>query len=212
LFAIPLAYRLRRAIHDPLKTFRLFEIAIATVSIVMPIFLRLADTDATGFRSSISDYVYMPRSYIFGMLLSIAALLFIFNGAVYFRNQGRLSLGRAGKWYNVILGSSLLLVILLPYKQFVVPHYFFAAIFFIGNALVIIVFHKPQYRTISVILGVLTVLTITLHFLINMVSLFAAEWLSLAVIGIHFILEANGTISLTGADARAIRSPVPVAT
>jgi hypothetical protein len=139
----------------------------------------------------------MKRSYIFGMLLSIAAMLFIFNGAVYFKNERYFELSRAGKWYNIILGMSLLAVILLPYKQYVVPHYFFAGTFFVGNALVIGIFHKRKYRIPSLVLSILTLVAIALHFLSHVVSLFAAEWLSLTVIGIHFILEATGVISFT---------------
>jgi hypothetical membrane protein len=199
-----LALRLSRAMHDPLQAFRMFEILLAAVCIVMPLFLRLADTDAVGFRTSISNYVYMPRSYIFGMQLTIPAMLFIFNGAVYFKNQDRLALAPAGKWYNIILGASLLGVVLLPHKEHHYSHYVFAAIFFIGNAIVIGVFHKPRYRIPSLIMSALTILTISLHFLIHTVSLFAAEWLSLAVIGIHFILEARGTISFSAAETAPV--------
>ncbi len=186
---------IKRGMQDPLKTFRLFEVIIAAVCIVLPLFLKLADTGATGFRSSISDYVYMGRSYVFGMLLSIAATLFIFNGAVYFRNEAHLDVSKAGKWYNIILGMSLLAVILLPYKQFGVHHFIFAGLFFIGNAVVIAIFHKKQYTIPSILLALLTLATITLHFYNQAVSIFTAEWLSLTVIGIHLILEATGAIT-----------------
>jgi hypothetical protein len=46
--------------------------------------------DKWGFRLSLSDYVYSSNSYIFGMLYTMAAMLFIFNGAVYFKSQKRL--------------------------------------------------------------------------------------------------------------------------
>jgi hypothetical protein len=185
---------LPRAVHDRLATFRLFEILIALVCIVMPGLLKLTDTGASGFRSCISDYVYMTHSYFFGMLLCIAGMLFIFNGAVYFRNEFSLNLGKAGKWYNIILGLSLLGVIITPYHQYFISHNIFAGIFFLGNAVVIAIFHKTKYRVISLILAVLTVLALALCLLFNTVSLFAAEWISLTVIGIHFILEALGAI------------------
>jgi cell division protein FtsW (lipid II flippase) len=163
---------LPRAVHDRLATFRLFEILIALVCIVMPGLLKLTDTGASGFRSCISDYVYMTHSYFFGMLLCIAGMLFIFHGAVYFRNAFSLT----------------------PYHQYFISHNIFAGIFFLGNAVVIAIFHKTKYRVISLILAVLTVLALALCLLFNTVSLFAAEWISLTVIGIHFILEALGAI------------------
>jgi hypothetical protein len=192
-----LAQKVSRVMHDPLKTFRLFETLIAAVCILIPIGLKVADTDYPGFRPSISDYVYMDRSYVFGMLLTMAALLFIFNGAVYFRNENRFGLGQEGKWYNVILGMSLLAVILLPYKQHCISHYIFAGIFFAGNALVTAIFHKRKYRIISLVLAILTLASIGLHFFGHIISLLAAEWLSLTVIGVHFILEANWVIAFT---------------
>lgn len=190
--AMNIVPKIKRRLKDPLQTFRIFEVAIALVCIVIPALLKIADSDTSGFRSSISDYVSMGRSYVFGMLLSIAALLFIFNGAVYFRNEDQFSLSKAGKWYNIILGLSLLAVILLPYKQYGVPHFIFAGLFFIGNALVIAIFHKKQYAIPSIILAVLTIVTITLHFYNQTVSIFTAEWLSLTVIGVHLIMEATG--------------------
>ena len=182
----------RRDISDPLKTFRLFERLIAIICIAMPVFLLLFDTEKKGlhFRSSISDYVYMPASHIFGMMLCIAAMLFIFNGAVYFKNQSHLKLKRAGKWYNVILGLSLLGVILLPYKENKIPHYFFAVIFFLGNAAVIGFFHKKKDRIPGVALAILTVVFLAIC-VIGLIPVFWGEWLSLTVIGIHFILEAR---------------------
>ena len=183
--------------RDPLQTFRGLETAIAAVSLLIPILLRLADSGAKGFQSSISEYAYMSKSYLFGLLLGAAGMLFLFNGAVYFRNEGKMGLSRAGKWYNVILGLSLIAVVLFPYKDpgFLYLHYFFAGLFFIGNAVVIAIFHWRKYRGVSVFFGIATFVGITLHFTVHVISLLAAEWISLAVIGIHFILESTGVLS-----------------
>jgi hypothetical protein len=184
-------------VSDNLKPFRTFEIIIASVCITIPIFLRIADPCTHGFRCSISDYAYMDRSYIFGMLLCIAAMLFIFNGAVYFYKHQSFEMMTPGKWYNVVLGVSLLMVILLPYKEFKYPHYTFASIFFGFNAFVIGFFHQRKYRVISRILAVATLTSLGLHFAFKKeISLFWGEWLSLIVIGVHFILMADGIISL----------------
>jgi hypothetical protein len=187
--------RIKAELTDPLKTFRLFEISIAVVCIAIPLLLRLADREVTGFRTSISDYVYMKNSYVYGMLLTIAAMLFIFNGAVYFKKQKAFGLNSAGKWYNVILGLSLFGVILLPHKEYVTVHYFFGGVFFLGNAVVIALFHKKQYAAPSLVLAFITVAAMALHFFGGVLSLLVAEWISLTVIGLHFILEATGTIN-----------------
>jgi Protein of unknown function (DUF998) len=189
--------RISRAVNDPLRSFKIFERIITVVCITIPLLLWIGDGWPKKFRSSISDYVYMCRSYIFGMLLAVAAMLFITNGAVYFRNEGmeKLNLRKQGKWYNVALGLSLLGVILFPYKQYQYPHYFFAIIFFVGNALVIGLFHQKEYRKLSVTLAFLTIGSLLPVFL-GWFSLFWGEWLSLAVIGIHFYLESLGRLDL----------------
>jgi hypothetical protein len=67
------------------------ERGIALVLIFTPLILALADPDSeTFFRESISNYVYMEKSYWYGSLLALAGGLFIFNGAKHmqgFRQQ-----------------------------------------------------------------------------------------------------------------------------
>ena len=67
-----LGKKINSHLTDGLKTFKLFQRIIAVMCIGIPFFLWL-DEGAGEFRSSISDYVYMPHSYFFGMLLAIAA-------------------------------------------------------------------------------------------------------------------------------------------
>ena len=147
-----IAQQIRKALTNELKTFKVFERTIALVCITIPAILWLTDKGHTGFRSSISNYVYMDRSYIFGMLLCIAGMLFIFNGAVYFRNDNKFKINKHGKWYNVILGVSLLGVILFPHLEYTTPHYVFAGIFFLGSAVFIGIFHQKKDRKISITL------------------------------------------------------------
>jgi hypothetical protein len=189
--------RISNVLKDPLATFRIFERTIGVVCMTIPALLRLADKGNTGFRESISDYVYMSDSYIYGMLLCMAAMLFVFNGAVYFRNSSALGLQRAGSWYNVILGVSLLGIILFPDHQYVIVHYFFAGVFFLGNAVVIGFFHNTRDRVISIVLAVVTVAAIALHY-IGVWSLLVGEWVSLAVIAAHFIMQARGPLTPSG--------------
>ncbi|MES1214946.1 MAG: hypothetical protein ABUT20_05480 [Bacteroidota bacterium] len=218
-----IAQKVKRRLEDPFKTFKAYERIIAAVCISIPLILRIYDkdifypvkvklvasdnlTDAVpkiekdwlGFRLSISDYAYSLNSYLFGMLLCIAAMLFIFNGAVYFKSQRSLSLNSKGKWYNVILGISLLGVICCPHRDWQILHYIFAAIFFFGNAIVTIVFHNKDDKKKSITMGILTVIFLLLAFLDDHFKLigghftiFWGEWFSLTVIGIHLILESR---------------------
>lgn len=172
-----------------LNIFVITELAIAVICIGIPIFLRLFDDWTIGFRTSISDYVYMDKSYIYGMLLCMASMLFVFNGAVYFKNEINFNLGIDGKWYNIILGISLLMVILFPWKQYTIIHYTFAIIFFVGNSIIAGFFSKKNNRLLSIAIAILTLVFFIFH-LFKIISLLTAEWCSLVVISIHFILEA----------------------
>jgi len=156
------------------------------------------EKDWLGFRLSISDYAYSTNSYLFGMLLCIAAMLFVFNGALYFKKQHYLSLNNKGKWYNVILGISLLGVICCPHRDWQILHYLFACIFFIGNAIVISLFHSKRDKIKRITMGILTVAFLIISFsddhyniLNGHFTLFWGEWLSLSVIGLHVILESR---------------------
>jgi len=188
---------MRHVLADPLATFRIFERTIAVVCVTIPALLRLADKGNTGFRESISDYVYMSDSYVFGMLLCMAAMLFVFNGAVYFRNEAAFGLSGAGKWYNVVLGLSLLGVILFPPHQYVIIHYFFGGLFFLGNAVVTALFSYAKDRLVSIVLAVATVVGIGLHYA-GVWSLLVGEWVSLAVIAAHFVMQARGPLGPAG--------------
>jgi hypothetical protein len=191
-----LVNKIKSKLNDGLTTFKWFERTIATVCIAIPFFLWVAD-DQEQFRSSISKYVNMPRSYIFGMLLCAAAMLFIFNGAVYFRKEDDYNINSHGKWYNVVLGVSLLGVILFRYDEWGILHNILAGIFFLGSALVIGIFHQKKDRKISITLAAITFICIALAFIPpKPISIFWGEWLSFSVIAVHFILESKGEISL----------------
>lgn len=192
----------KTTLADPLVTFKYFERFIAIFCIIMPLILWLADGGINHpFRDSISDYVYMPHSYVFGMLLCIAAMLFIFNGAVYYKNEPSFNISRHGQWYNVVLGLSLILVICLPYKTYAIPHFIFAGIFFGGNALITGIFYKDKDKGKSIALALLTVASVPLA-VMHIISVLAAEWISLSVIGIHFVLSTlamHQPVNLKGA-------------
>lgn len=180
---------IKSKLSDPLFTFKMFERFIAAFCILIPLILWFNDGGVNHpFRPSISQYVYMPHSYVFGMLLSIAAMLFVFNGAVYFKNIDVLNISIHGQWYNVVLGLSLIGVICFPCDQYPIPHYTFAIIFFVGNALVTGFFYKDKDKIASIILAILTVIALPFA-LLGYISILAGEWISLTVIAIHFILN-----------------------
>ncbi len=186
-------------LNHSLKTFIIFERIIASVCILIPVILKLYDKDCPHFRYSISKYAYMSNSYIYGMLLCMAAMLFIFNGAVYFKSEAHLKLDKNGKWYNVVLGVSLIGVILFPPLKHHLFHLIFGAIFFMGNAFVIGFFQKKN-SIVGITLAVLTAVSFILSLAICLFTLLWAEWISLATIGIHFFLEAKNAIILNTID------------
>jgi len=184
--------KIKGKLSDPLLTFKYFERFIAIFCILIPLILWLADGGIHhAFRPSISNYVYMDYSYVFGMLLCIAAMLFIFNGAVYYKSEQHMHISWHGQWYNVVLGLSLLGVICFPHEEFHIPHYIFAGIFFLGNAVVTGTFYKDKDKKKSIIMAILTVATLPLAFT-NVITLLTAEWISLFVIGVHFVLSSIG--------------------
>ena len=171
---------------------------------LFPLILRLTDRYREGgrnskFRSSISNYVYMWHSYVFGLLPGAASLLFIFNGVVYFRNENKtdVKVDKSGKWYNLVLGICLLGVVIFPHLEHAVIHYFFAGAFFLGNAIVTMVFHTKTWRKSNTFIGILPVAGLGFYFLDQYClhwfpgyTLFWAEWISIAVVAVHFFLDS----------------------
>ena len=82
---------------------------------------------------SISAYVLIDNSHVFGMLLAIAAMLFIVNGAVYW-NKKEFAEGEWRSLLNVGLGIFLLLVVIFRFDKARTIHLIVAGIFFLGCA------------------------------------------------------------------------------
>ena len=166
-----------------------FQKGFALFCVLIPIILRITD-HADAFRPSISNYVYMQHSYVFGMLLTIGAMMFIFNGALYWNTADDMGVSDHGKWYNVVLGAALLVVVCFPHLQFPAEHYTAAVIFFVGNALVTLIFHRKRDAFWSIVIGSITGLSFVLVFT-HSVSLLVAEWISLGCISGHFVMQSN---------------------
>ena len=190
---------------DKVPAISVMEILIALICMAMPAILLWAE-GAPAFRESISNYVYMEQNaHIFGFLLTIAALMFIFNGVLYYQRiirQGgnTVFFSLRGKWYNLLLGFSLLGVLLLPHKEFPIAHHICAGFFFLGSAVFTAFFHENEnrvVRTARYVIAILSVLTLVSHFVLKIpASLLVAEWISLIVISVHYILDSLGVLGI----------------
>ena len=152
-------------------------------------------------RGSISSYVSMENAHLFGLLLTTASMLFIFNGAVYINKVTKGNRKKHGKWYNLVLGIFLLGVVLFPCTnpKLEALHYFCALVFFFGSALVIAIFNNAEHRKLSVFIAAISILGFVIQALnlpfLSSFTLFWSESIALWVIGIHYILESLGELS-----------------
>ena len=157
------------------------EVFLALFLVLMPLFLIILTGEV---RTSISDYAYSSHANYFVVLLSLASMLFIYNGWVKCRH-----------WYNIILGLSLLGVAVTPHKEFEVTHYLCASIFFIGSVLTMVIFSSAKQRLFKMIAGALIIWVLAMALLpVKLFSLLTAEWIGLIPISIHFIGETLNKI------------------
>jgi hypothetical protein len=156
------------------------EVILATLLLFLPLILVITTKE---IRPSISDYAYSKLNYIFVTLLTIAGTMFIFNGSAY-----------NSRWYNIILGCSLIGVALTPHLDFAFLHYLFATIFFLGSVFCMIFFSSKTQRLIKIIAGVIITIALIGHFAFDYYSLFWAEWIGILPICIHYIGESLGKL------------------
>jgi hypothetical protein len=152
--------------------------------------------------NSLSIYVTIKDSFIFGLLLMMAVMLFVTNGLVYWNEYKKGS--RPGvQWRaygNVFLGLALAGVLLFPCTRAKVPHFVFAALFFLGCALATVLRSKSSTKhkvadffltgimaTGFLIMGGKELLGWS-NWFVNLFNIFGAESVGLWVIGIDFIL------------------------
>lgn len=190
------------------RMFLIVEIIITFICMFIPLILFFVDGKA---RSSISAYVDMDDSYIYGLLFGIAGMTFLLNGALYFKvendeermpelkslstlSESVYDKKRLGKWYNMIFGISLFGIAIFHYDKPVVQyfHLAFAIIFFVGSALVIFFIHDPEDKWKSRILAIISIAVLGIAFFTDgkTISLFLAETIALIIIAIHYILES----------------------
>lgn len=151
---------------------------------------------------SISQYVTIQDSFIFGLLLTIGAMLFITNGLIYW-DEYKKNKGVAGRWRayaNVILGLALEGVVLFPCTRWGVIHYVCAVSFFVGCAAATILRtkHRPKHKWMDFSVAFIMIMGFVILAgkkwlgwsgpLVEWVNLFGAESVGLWVIGVDFIL------------------------
>lgn len=152
------------------------EVILAVLLLLHPLILMAVNRE---IRSSISNYAYADFSPLFVVLITVAGTLFITNGTIH-----------REKWYNIVLGCSLVGIALTPHLDFPVLHYTFAGLFFLGSVATMIIFSSAAQREIKIVLGTLIILSLLNYFITEMYSLLVAEWIGILPISIHFIGES----------------------
>ena len=166
---------------EGVKRLARLERVIATVCILIPAFLIWFDDGP--IRDSISAYYDMEESQVFYFPLTVAAMLFVVNGVVKHQRA-----------YNTLLGVMLAGVILFNHDDAGLLHAAFATAFFGGNAVVIFLFSSKKERWFKALLVVGIVLSMAGYFVFDWFTLFWAEWLSFAIIALHYVLESLDVI------------------
>ena len=156
------------------------EIILSTLLLFIPLILILATGE---IRPSISNYAYSNLNYLFATLLTLAGTMFIFNGTAY-----------NTRWYNIVLGCSLIGVVLTPHLHLPILHYLFASIFFVGSVFCMVFFSSAQQRFIKLVAGAIITIGLIGHFAFNFYSLFWAEWIGMLPITIHYLGESTGKL------------------
>jgi len=163
--------------------------------------------DGCGFRFSISNYARSSRSYLFGLLYCLAAVLFLLNGVVYYKNKNEdkesLNLDKRGHWYNLAIGLSLLGVVFSPQCELPIPHNIFTGLFFAGNLYALFFASNPNesrvYKIIRKVMAVLILIAVAIAVILIYIpgddkfTVLYAEWISLTFIGIHLIMTILAT-------------------
>lgn len=147
---------------------------------------------------SISIYVTMTDSYIFGVLLTVPAMLFAVNGLVYWTvpDPGK---GRWGTWraiINIVAGFALVNVALIHCVRNRTEHLVAASVFFLCCALTCIGNERKDWLTYTISLLVMGaggfILLGNLQgwftFYPHLFTIFGAEAIALWVTGVNYIM------------------------
>ena len=157
------------------------ERVLATLCLFIPVILMWRDNWA--IRDSISAYYNMTEGQAFYVPLTVAAMLFIVNGVV-----------KEKRVYNTILGIMLAGLVIFNHTDAKILHFTFATLFFVGNAIVILVFSSKKERWFKALMVFVICFSMLGWFAFKWYSVFWAEWISFAIIALHYVLESYGVI------------------
>ncbi len=189
-------------IIDPIRNFVQLERVLAAILVLTPLLLLLLDDDRGGLRESISAYHDLVTPAAFYFPLTVAAMLFVVNGVL-----------KEGHWYNWIVGVLLALLVVFDHDGASrYPHFIGALGFFVGNVAVMIWFSKHKPRVVIASFVATISVSVALWLMTDWFTLFWAEWVSLAIVATHYILDTIPVryvryTALTDRDAARLMAP-----
>jgi hypothetical protein len=163
-----------------LTRFARFERVLAAGLLVTPVLLWVADDFPGSLRGSISAYHDVDPPQFFFYPLTVLAMLFIVNGVL-----------KREHWYNTVLGLLLSGVILFDHdgdSRWL--HGAFAFAFFGGNILVILYASKQMAWRWRLAFAGGIALALVLWPLVEWITTFWVEVLSMVIIATHYILDS----------------------
>ena len=135
--------------------------------------------DGGKIRDSVSAYYNMEQNQLYYVSLTVASMLFIVNGVVKRRHV-----------YNTFLGLFLGGVILFNYRDYEALHFVFATAFFAGNVVAIALFTPKREQWLKILMALGIVVSLLSSLFVEWLNLFWAEWISMAIISLHYLLES----------------------
>jgi hypothetical protein len=201
LMLVPIIGFLHESFSDRFPRIPAFLTTIAAGFILYLVYLFFVTNDFA-IRPSISQYVDMVDSHLFGLLLGVPAMLFIVNGFIY----GMKFEDEDAKWYerwrskiSVTMGIALMGVVVVPYFWVMWLHLTCAFVFYLAGAIVILAGLGEQKDRLASWLSVIVMLISFVFGIWNElgrapifpdVTVFGAESIGLWVIGVHYIITS----------------------
>ncbi|CAN5820330.1 hypothetical protein BH24ACT5_BH24ACT5_29840 [soil metagenome] len=165
---------------DRVAGFAQLERNLAIVLVLTPLLLIIFDEGPDNVRSTISAYHDMAHPEPFFYPLTVAAMLFIVNGVL-----------KHGHWYNWALGVLLSMVVLFDHDgATAIPHYTGAFGFFGGNVAAMAWFSTRKPVALKIGLIGTIIVALVLFVVADWFTLFWVEWVSLAIVATHYVLDS----------------------
>jgi hypothetical protein len=156
------------------------NLGFAWLTFFIPIILWMIEGH---IRQSISNYAYAEKPYVLPVLLTIASMAYIYDGIAH-----------RFKWWQFIIGGSIIGVALTPHLDYPILHYILTAVFFFGNSAVMVIFSSVHQRWYKILFASVMSLGIILSFIFKMFPVFYGEWIGFIPMIIHYTGEAINKI------------------